>query len=103
MGRQKYKGWYLERISIDNDLFILDLARHQLRSSESIDAAQRRSMAKLIFTKAEKVVLSRVSCSAEITSVKKGEDGKGNIVYMVECSAGSFIEITARGVADLLF
>jgi hypothetical protein len=33
---KKYKGWYLERISLDNDLFMLDLARHWLHATEDI-------------------------------------------------------------------
>jgi hypothetical protein len=103
IGRKKYAGWQLARVSLELDVLILDLARLTLRPGENIDEASRRARARLIFTSTKKIVLSKLSCPAQISALKSETDADANVRCILECSPDSFLEVTAKGFAELQY
>ena len=99
---KKYVGWPLDSISIDVDLFTVDLARYSLPAAAAEDLENQRLRARIVFN-SRRVVLSNVYNGAEISDVSQRGDNEGNIHCILKFTPGSFIEVYARAMAELLF
>jgi len=102
ISKKKYRGWHLGAISIDNDMFTVDLVRHHIRSPAGVGPMNERGRAKIIFTSVKKIILAKIGGGAEIGDIKQQRDDNGNIVCTLECSGDAVIEITSEGLSDLV-
>jgi hypothetical protein len=99
---RKYVGWPLDSISLEVDLFTVNLARHSVPAAAAEDLENQRLRARITFN-SRKVILSNVHYGAEISEVSQGRDAEGDIHCILKFSPGSFIEVYAREIAELLF
>jgi hypothetical protein len=101
--RQRYLGWRLGSIALENRIFTINLARHSLTRDEWRDLARQRVQAKIVFASVERIVLSRVCGGGEVTDIICSNDGAGNIFCELKLSPDSSIGVTAGEMADFMF
>lgn len=99
----KYRGWHLDGISFDGQLFAVDLLRHALNPEEAANISSLRCRAEIIFVLRKEIVLSKVQSGAEVSEIIQSRDGQGNVFCVLKFSTGAFMEITASEIVDFLF
>jgi hypothetical protein len=100
---QKYLGWQLASISLENQIFTIDLKRYSLTRAEALDLASQRTQAKLIFASVERIVLSKVHGGGKVSDIRYSHDDTGKVFCELKFSLGGSIAVAAGEVADLLF
>jgi hypothetical protein len=93
---KKYVGWFLERISLDNSLFTIELSRYSRGLAVGEISTDRRFRVRLIFTSPKKIRFSKISGGSEIKSISRCGDENGGPLYTLECLPDSFISVTSE-------
>ena len=100
--KRKYLGWQLEGISLENELFTIRLVRYSLRGAANMSLASQHAQARIIFTSAKKIALSKVHSGAEVTDIQCNNNNAGNVLCDLKFFPDSSIAVTAAGIVDLL-
>jgi hypothetical protein len=98
----KYVGWHLAGVSLDNQLFTINLTRHTLPATAAANLAAQLSTARIVFV-ADKVVLSNISGGAEVKNFEQFVEEAGVVRCVVKLSTDSFIEVHAKQICDFAF
>jgi hypothetical protein len=103
INQQKYLGWQLGGISLENKQFVINLVRYSVQANEIQNGAPIFVQAKMLFISTEKIVLSKVSSGAEVINIECSNNEKEGIFCDLKFSSGSSIAISAREVIDFQF
>jgi hypothetical protein len=100
---EEYRGWCLESISVDTELFTTTFTRNRLGLSALDDLQKQRARLRMIFVSFSEIAAVSMYCGAEILSIKQDRNEVGDIVCRIQCLSGSSMTVTAKDVNIVSF
>lgn len=99
----KYAGFELDTISLDGLVLRIGIGRFTLPAGTVVELVTEPMQARLIFLGRKNIVFSNVRRGTPISGIEQTDDGEGGTCWTVRFSPESFIQVSAREVAEFRF